>query len=115
MLKQKSLNIEKPLWLKYSEEEVMNLILKLSEKGFTSEKIGLVLRDQYGIPRVKLFGFKIKDVLKDKFKEPTIINVEKKVVKLEAHVGKHKKDKKADRSLIITKAKLKKRENYHNR
>jgi len=113
MLKQNSLNIERPVWLKYSEEEVKSLILKLAGKGLTSEKIGLILRDQYGIPKVKLYGLKIKDVLKVKFNEPTLINLEKKVEKISNHYTKNKHDKKAERALIINTAKLKKRKDYH--
>ena len=75
--------MEKPLWLKYSEEEVRSIILKLEDKGMTSEKIGLILRDQYGIPKVKLFNLKIKEVMKDKFAEPSVINLQNKVKKLE--------------------------------
>ena len=108
----KSEKIEKPVWLKYSEEEVKQIILKLAESGLTAEKIGLTLRDQYGIPKVKLYNLKIKEILKDKFKEPTTLNLEKKLEKVIGHYKKNKQDKKAERSLIITKAKLKKRREY---
>lgn len=108
---------EKPLWLKYTEEEVKAIILKLGNKGITSEKIGLILRDQYGIPKVSLYGLKIKQVLeeKEKFEEPTVKNLKSRLDKIVNHYKKNKGDKKAERSLIITKAKLKKREEYHSR
>ena len=102
--------LEKPVWLKYSEEEVRALVVKLADKGFTAEKIGLVLRDQYGIPKVSLYGIKIKEALQDKFQEPTILNLQKKIEKVTEHNKKNKGDKKSDRSLIISKAKLKKRQ-----
>lgn len=107
----------KPVWLKYSEEEVKAIIIKLADKGLTAEKIGLVLRDQYGIPKVKLYDLKIKKVLeeKGKFKEPTVLNLNTKLGKVIEHYKKNKQDKRAERSLIITKAKLKKREDYHKR
>ena len=54
--------IEKPVWLKYTEDEVKAIILKLAKQGLTSEKIGLVLRDQYGIPNASLYGIKIKKI-----------------------------------------------------
>jgi len=104
--------IEKPVWLKYTQKEVEAIILKLAEKGITAEKIGLILRDQYGIPKVKLYNLKIKKVLKDKFQEPTTLNLKSKLAKIIEHYKKNKQDKKAERSLIITKAKLKKREDY---
>ncbi len=106
--------IEKPVWLKYTEKEVCSIILKLAEQGMTSEKIGLALRDQYGIPKAKIYGIKIKQVLKekDKFTEPTNLNLKKKFDKIISHYKKNKQDKASERALIITRAKLKKREDY---
>jgi small subunit ribosomal protein S15 len=109
---------DKPAWLKYSEEEVKSIIQKLANKGLTSEKIGLVLRDQYGIPKVKLYGLKIKKVIEEKldeqhkFEEPTLINLNKRAEKISKHYEKNKGDKKAQRSLTIIKANLKKRKDY---
>jgi len=106
--------LEKPVWLKYTEKEVIDIILKLAEKGLTTEKIGLTLRDQYGIPKVKIYNLKISKVLKkkEKFEEPTNKNLKEKLEKIINHYKKNKQDKKAELSLIITKAKLKKREDY---
>ena len=104
--------LKKPTWLKYTKSEVEAIILKLANQGLTAEKIGLVLRDQYGIPDVRLFNLKIKKVLKDKFEEPTTKNLENKLQKVIKHYEKNKQDKRAERSLIITKAKLKKRKYY---
>jgi len=109
----KTQELEKPVWLKYTKQEVTAIILKLANKGLTAEKIGLTLRDQYGIPNVKIYGIKIKEVLKDKFQEPTLINLENKLDRIISHYKKNKQDKKTERSLIITKAKLKKRADYH--
>ena len=106
--------MEKPVWLKYTAEEVKAIILKLANKGMTAEKIGLTLRDQYGIPKTKLYGFKIKEVLneKDKYEDPNVKNLKTHLDKIQKHYKKNKGDKKAERSLIITKAQLKKREEY---
>jgi len=114
MPKTKKTKIEKPVWLKYSEDEVKEIILKLADKGLTSEKIGLELRDRYGIPKTKIYNLKISEILKekDKFQEPSLLNLEKKSKKIEEHYKKNKQDKKAERALIITKAKLKKIKDY---
>jgi small subunit ribosomal protein S15 len=114
MPKAKKTKIEKPVWLKYTKDEVEAIILKLADKGLTSEKIGLTLKDQYGIPRVKIYDLKIKEVLnkKGKFEEPTNKNLKAKLEKVIEHYKKNKQDKKSERSLIITKAKLKKRQDY---
>jgi len=111
--------LEKPVWLKYSEKEVKKIVLDLFDQGHSIEKIGLILKDKYGIPRVKLFGLKIKRIVeeakKEKCEEPTILNLKKKLDKIIQHYKKNKQDKNAERSLIITKAKLKKRADYHKK
>ncbi|MBT4135408.1 30S ribosomal protein S15 [archaeon] len=106
--------LEKPVWLKYTEKEVKEIIIKLAKKGLTAEKIGLNLRDQYGIPNVKLYNIKIKKVLEEEnlFVEPTNKNLKEKLDKIINHFKKNKQDKKTGRALIITKAKLKKRDDY---
>lgn len=117
MARSKKSTNEKPLWLKYSEEEVKQIIIKLANKGMTAEKIGLALRDQYGIPKVKLYNLKIKKVLDEKglFEEPTTKNLQKKVAKLATHIKANNHDQVGRRSETITKAKLKKRLDYQKR
>ena len=44
----------KPEWIEYSNEEIEELILKLRKEGNSTSTIGIALRDQYGIPDVKL-------------------------------------------------------------
>jgi len=107
--------LKKPAWLKYTKEDVKAIILKLANKEMSSEKIGLTLRDQYGIPSVKLFDIKIKEILGEKFAEPTTKNLDIRLQKIIGHYKKNKQDKKAERSLIITRAKLKKRKEYQER
>jgi len=109
--------LEKPIWSKYTEKEIVAIVLKLVEKGLTAEKIGLTLRDQYGIPKTKIYNLKISKILKekDKFEEPTSINLENKLQKIIDHFKKNKQDKNAERSLIITKAKLKKIKDYQKK
>jgi len=108
--------LKKPIWLKYTEQEVKGIILKIIEKEptITAEKIGLILRDNYGIPKVKIYGFSISDVLKEagKYESPDSKNLKTKVAKLEKHLAKNKHDTRTGRSLIISKAKLKKVEDY---
>jgi len=107
---------EKPLWLKYSEQEIKEIILSIIGKNpsLTSEKIGLVLRDSYGIPTTRLYGIKISEILKEAgtYKNPELENLGKKAENLQAYLEKNKQDKKGKRALIITKAKLSKAKKY---
>lgn len=108
--------MKKPVWLKYTAQEVKEIILKILDKSpeLTAEKIGLVLRDNYGIPSTRIYGFKISQVLKEanKYQSPDLKNLTKKMENTTKHLSKHKHDAHTGRSLIITKAKLKKIKEY---
>ena len=56
--KKSSKTIEKPVWLKYTEKEVKEIVLAIAKKQpeTTAEKIGLILRDSYGIPKTRIYG-----------------------------------------------------------
>ena len=115
----KTQTLSKPVWLKYTEEEVKDIIIAIAKKNpeMTSEKIGLMLRDTYGIPKVKIYKLKINKVLKEKnlYKNPDLTNLTKKVAKLEAHLINNRQDKKTKRAENITKAKLKTVKEYLER
>jgi ribosomal protein S15P/S13E len=108
--------IEKPVWLKYTKTEVKEIIISLAKKDpeLSSEKIGLILRDSYGIPRVKIYQIKIGQVLREAglYKNPDLKNLEKKQEKLKVHLEKNKQDKRTRRALTITFGKAKKTREY---
>jgi len=90
----------KPVWLKISEEELKKIIATLAEKHQPAQ-IGLILRDQYGIPTTKVYGKKISAYLKEMGKNDffEVKNVEKKVNKLKDHMKTNITDKKAKHKL----------------
>ena len=45
---------EAPEWQPLEKQEIIDQIVKLAREGRTGAYIGLVLRDQYGVPNVKL-------------------------------------------------------------
>ena len=110
---------EKPLWFKIKPEEVENLVISLAQKGLGSDKIGLVLRDTYGIPDVKLItGKKIQKILleKDIKKEsPDMLAIEKKIKALKKHYEKNKKDTRAKRGLQLNEAKLRRLKKFYKK
>ncbi|MFH1248791.1 MAG: 30S ribosomal protein S15 [archaeon] len=115
---QKMKENEKPSWLKREYSEVEELIIKLAKQGLSSEKIGMALRDSYGVPKVKLYGVKIGDVLKKAGigqKPQDLANLEKKGENLGKHINTNKQDKTAKRSLQITKAKIIKTVKYNQK
>lgn len=109
----------KPLWLKRSEEEIKKLVLELA-KDNEPAKIGLILRDTYGIPSVKTAtGKTISQILKEERLEAKIpndlANLIKRAIKLEKHFEKNKQDKAAKRGLQLTKAKILRLAKYYKK
>ena len=105
---------QKPSWLKTSQEEVEKIIIDLAKQEITTEKIGLILRDQYGIPTARVYGKKISQIIKQVGLEAksALANVEKNVEELKKHIAKNKQDKKAKYTLIGKSANLIKKKKY---
>ena len=89
-------------WVKTKPAEIEKSVVDLSKKGYSPAKIGLELRDQHGIPKVKaLTNKRIVQILKEK---DIIVSGEKEAINskleiLRAHIKKNKKDHSASRSL----------------
>ncbi len=92
---------EKPSWIKTRPEELEKIIIELAAQDTTPAKIGIVLRDKYAIPKTRLLGKKITQILKDKkikyVKESDIIA--KRIEKIKTHMIRHKHDYTAKKSL----------------
>jgi small subunit ribosomal protein S15 len=113
----KSSKIEKPVWLKLSEEDLKKIIFELKDK-YPPAQLGLILRDQYGIPTTRIFGKKLSEYLKEagvNTLEIELKNIQKKEEKLKEHMKKHKQDKKAKHKVQITVSKVSKIEKYLSR
>jgi ribosomal protein S15P/S13E len=81
---------EKKLTQKEYEKKIQELA-----KDLTAEKIGQKLRDE-GI-HSKEYSGKISKILGDKYINPDLRNVEKKLEKVKTHYEKNKQDKRAKR------------------
>lgn len=57
--------IKKPDWVKMKPAELEKIVVDLYKEGVSSAKIGLILRDKYGVPKAKLLGKRITKILKD--------------------------------------------------
>jgi len=99
--------LSKPTWVKMKEPELKKIILELSEQNSPS-KIGIILRDQYGIPTTKVFGKKLKEYLKELNidKNEDLENAEKKVDRMKEHIKNNITDKKAKHKLQKAQSKL---------
>jgi len=109
-----------PSWLQYSKEEVVELVLQMAKEGKNSSKIGLILRDQHGIPSVKaVTGKTISEILEEnkllpKYPED-LMNLMRKAVRLHKHVAINKQDKHNTRAMKLTESKIKRLVSYYKR
>ncbi len=105
-------------WIEYSPKEVEDIIVKFASKGMHSAKIGSILRDQYGIPSVRMVTKKtISQIMKGKdvyTKLPEdLFNLLKKAVNLRAHMEKNKRDYTSYRGLELTESKIRRLGRYY--
>jgi small subunit ribosomal protein S15 len=109
-----------PSWVPYTQEEVEQLIIELARRGFPPSMIGIILRDQYGIPSVKaILGKSITDVLQEHGLAPQIpedlMNLIRRAVKIRKHLEEHPKDLSAKRGLILVESKIHRLVKYYKR
>ena len=109
-----------PSWVKYKSKEVELLITKYAKEGKNPSQIGVYLRDEYGIPDVKvLTGKSITHILKDKSLQKEIpedlMALIRKAVLIRKHLDENKQDMTAKRGLILTESKIKRLTKYYKR
>ncbi len=109
-----------PVWCKYKPEEVEALVIKLAKEGHPPSKIGIILRDQHGIPLTKpITGKSVTKILKDAGLAPSLPEdletLLKKASHLRVHLEKNKKDLHNKRALQIIEAKIHKLSRYYKR
>ena len=103
----KPLNKDVSSWMTFKPKEIEMLIVKLAKSGESTSKIGLQLRDLYGIPDVKSAIDKtITKVLEEKDLMGEIpedlMNLLKKEVFVRKHMEKNNHDMDAKRGLNLT-------------
>ncbi len=88
-------------WIKVKPTEMENLVLELAKKGLSPSKIGLELRDKHGIPKAKLIGKRITQILKEnKIQYTTEKDTTKtRISILNKHITPNKHDYTAKRAL----------------
>jgi small subunit ribosomal protein S15 len=107
-------------WLEYSKEEIVNLVVELAKQGKSASEIGMILRDQYGIPSVKLLTKKtITQILAEHDLKPeiseTLMSLFRRALRIRKHLEKHKKDLSNKYALQCTESKIRRLVNYYKR
>ncbi len=110
--------VEKPGWVDYSTEEIEDIILKLRKEGKSASVIGVILRDQYGIPDVKsVTGMKITHILEkhgqtEEYPED-LMNLIRKAVNIREHLKENHKDLHTKRGLQLVESRIRRLVNYY--
>ncbi len=109
-----------PEWYSMDNEDVEDLVIKYSKEGIPQAKIGLIMRDQHGVPLVKLAtGKKIANILKENDLLPPvpedILNLIKKANNLRRHLDDNKKDLSSKRGLLLVESKIYRLSKYYRK
>ncbi|MCQ2086174.1 MAG: 30S ribosomal protein S15 [archaeon] len=109
---------DNPTWVTASSDEVESTIVKLAKDGMGSAKIGLTLRDQYGIPNVKLLtGKTITETMKEKDVAPVLpedlASLMRRAINLSTHLKENHGDTSNRRGLLLIEAKIRRLERYY--
>ncbi len=109
---------ENPEWVPLEEDEIKELIVDLARQGETASEIGVILRDQYGVPDVELaIGDSVTDVIEDNDLGPEVpedlLSLMEKAVNLKDHLEENPKDKSNQRSLRLVESKIRRLVKYY--
>lgn len=111
---------ENPSWVPLNATEIEDLVAKLANDGMTSAKIGLVLRDQYGVPNVKLAtGKSVTQIMEERGVSGSLpedlANLMRRAIDLNVHLRDNKGDVSNKRGLNMIEAKIRRLERYYKR
>jgi small subunit ribosomal protein S15 len=109
-----------PEWSSLNPREIEGRILELAKAEKSTSEIGMILRDQYAVPDVKIAtGKTVSQILAQNKIVPEIPedlqNLIKTSLKLKKHIDGHKKDFKTKRNLQLTESKIRRLMKYYKR
>jgi small subunit ribosomal protein S15 len=109
-----------PKWVEHSPKDMEAIIVKLAKKGESPSKIGIILRDQYGVPLIKTQTNKtITQILAKNGIKPEIpedlMNLLRRAVNLDKHNTANHKDMSSKRGMQLIEAKIRRLAKYYKR
>jgi small subunit ribosomal protein S15 len=110
----------KPVWVKQKAADIEKLIVELADAGKSSAMIGLILRDQYGIPDVKLLTKKtITQIMRENKLYPKMPedmrDLVKRAITVRKHLESNRKDEHSRRGLVLIESKIRRLSKYYKR
>jgi small subunit ribosomal protein S15 len=114
----KPLVTENPEWVTMSKEEIEHTVVKLAKEGMTASKIGLVLRDNYAVPSVRLAtGKTMYEILQESDMKPEIpddlMALMRRAINVNIHMQENKKDMANNRNLQLIESKIRRLVKYY--
>lgn len=109
-----------PRWIQFTPEEVEAIVVELAKRGYPPSMIGVILRDQYGVPLAKtVTGQKVQEILEKhdvKLVLPEdLYNLIRRAVNLRNHLAVHPKDTHSLKGLIETESRIHRLVKYYKR
>jgi small subunit ribosomal protein S15 len=109
---------QQPSWTSLQKKELEMLVIKLAKEGNSPSKIGLMLRDSYGIPDARpVLGRSITAALTEKNLAPKLPEdlqaLMRRSVLLRKHVELNRQDQPAKRGLQLTESKIRRLAKYY--
>ena len=107
-----------PKWVEVSGKEIEKIIMDLAKQDKSMSEIGIILRDQYGVPSVKtVLGKSVKQILSEnkllgEYPED-LMNLMRKAVRLRRHLSQNTKDVHNSHALNNVEAKIKRLVRYY--
>ena len=116
----KPLRKEAPQWVTLSSEDIEKKVVELAKQDKTTSQIGIVMRDTYGVPDIKLStGKKVTKIMAENDVAPSlpedISNLIIKALRLRKHIVNNNKDRHNKRALNLTEAKVRRLGKYYSR
>jgi small subunit ribosomal protein S15 len=107
-----------PDWSSLKPREIESHVIELAKEGKSTSEIGMILRDQFAVPDVKIAtGKKIAMILEENKIQSEIPedlkNLISKALQLREHIGTHRKDLSNKRHLQNTESKIRRITKYY--
>jgi small subunit ribosomal protein S15 len=109
-----------PEWVDLKGKEIEEFVVKLAKEGNSPTMIGMTMRDQNGVPSIKLStGKRVGAILEaNEIKKDIpedLINLIIRAVALDKHLKANPKDNSSKRGLQLTESKIRRLVKYYHR
>lgn len=109
-----------PEWFDKTPEWVVDKVVELARSGYPPSMIGIILRDQHGIPLVKpIVGKKITQIMKEHgLTSPLpedLTNLIRRALRIRRHLEEHRKDLHSRRGLQLIESKIHRLVKYYKK